>query len=107
MEVAGQSRGMSGFGGSGQVNFHLLANGAVVFAPERLDRASLIDAIGRGVGRSATHEFAHQLLPRADLHASRNRASYEYYAASRPEQYYGAIAWDVAGPLLHARFAAR
>jgi hypothetical protein len=107
VEVAGQSRGMAGFGGGGVVNFTLLASGAVVFAPDDLDRAGIVDAIGRGVGRSAAHEFAHQLLPHANLHASRNRASYEYYAASRPSQYYGAIAWDLAGPLLRSRFAAR
>jgi hypothetical protein len=107
VDVAGQSRGMAGLGGSGVVNFTLLANGAVVYAPDDLDRAAIVEAIGRGIGRSAAHEFAHQLLPRANLHAGRNRASYEYYVASRPEQYYGAIAWDVAGPLLRERFAAR
>ena len=105
--VAGQSRGMAGFGGSGVVNFNLLANGAVVYAPDDLNRAGIIEAIGRGVGRSAAHEFAHQLLPRAALHSSRNRASYEFYAASRPEQYFGDVRWDFAGPLLRARFAAR
>jgi hypothetical protein len=107
IDVAGQSRGMAGVGGGGVVNFTLLASGAVVYAPDEVDRAGIIDAIGRGVGRSAAHEFAHQLLPHANLHRSRNRGSYEYYAASRPEQYYGAIAWDLAGPLLRARWAER
>jgi hypothetical protein len=105
--VAGQSRGMAGFGGGGVVNFTLLASGAVVYAPDDLDRAGIVEAIGRGVGRSAAHEFAHQLLPRAPIHSSRNRASYEFYAASRPEQYYGELRWDHAGPLLRARLAAR
>jgi hypothetical protein len=105
--VAGQSRGMAGFGGGGVVNFTLLASGAVVFAPDDLDRAGIVEAIGRGVGRSAAHEFAHQLLPRAPLHSSRNRASYEFYAASRPEQYFGEVGWDLAGPLLRARLASR
>lgn len=104
-DVAGLSRGMAGFGGGGAVNFTVLANGAVVYAPDNLDRAGIIEAIGRGVGRSAAHEFAHQLLPRAALHSSRNRASYEFYAASRPEQYFGQLRWDIAGPLLRARFA--
>jgi hypothetical protein len=102
--VAGQSRGMAGFGGGGVVNFTLLANGAVVYAPDDLDRAGIVEAIGRGVGRSTAHEFAHQLLPRAALHSSRNRASYEFYAASRPEQYFGDVHWDFAQPLLRARF---
>jgi hypothetical protein len=104
--VAGQSRAMAGLGGGGVVNFTLLANGAVVHAPDDLDRAGIIEAIGRGIGRSAAHEFAHQLLPRAQFH-SRNRASYEFYAASRPEQYFGEVEWDLAGPLLRARFASR
>jgi hypothetical protein len=43
------------------------------------------------------------LLPRAALHSSRNRASYEFYAASRPEQYFGELRWDLAGPLLQQR----
>lgn len=106
VNVAGQSRGMSGFGGGGVVNFTLLANGAVVYAPDDLDRPGIVEAIGRGVGRSAVHEFAHQLLPRAPIHQSRNRASYEFYAASRPEQYFGEVGWDLAGPLLRARFGA-
>jgi hypothetical protein len=105
--VAGQSRGMAGFGGGGVVNFTLLANGAVVYAPDDLDRSAIVEAIGRGVGRSAAHEFAHQLLPKANLHATRNRASYEFYAASRPEQYYGEVRWDLAEPWLRARFSSR
>ena len=104
--VAGQSRGLAGLGGGGLVNFKLLANGAVVYAPDDLDRSGIVEAIGRGVGRSAAHEFAHQLLPHAPLHQSRDRASYEFYAANRPEQYFGEMRWDVAGPLLRARLAA-
>jgi len=106
VNVAGQSRGLSGFGGSGVVNFELLASGAVVYAPPELDRAGVVEAIGRGVGRSAAHEFAHQFLPRAAIDRSRDRASYEFYAAGRPEHYFGTVRWDLAGPLLQARFAA-
>jgi hypothetical protein len=106
VHVAGQSRAMAGLGGGGLVSFELLASGAVVYAPPELDRAALIDAIGRGVGRAAIHEFAHQLLPRAPLHASRDRSSYEFYSAGRFEQYYGELRWDLAGPLLRDRFAA-
>lgn len=106
VNVAGQSRGMSGFGGGGVVNFTLLANGAVVYAPDDLDRSGIIEAIGRGVGRSAVHEFAHQLLPRAPIHASRDRSSYECYAAARPEQYFGELRWSLARPMLERRLAA-
>jgi hypothetical protein len=105
VNVAGQSRAMAGFGGGGVVNFDLLANGAIAYAPEALDRPALVDAIGRGVGRAAVHEFTHQFLPRAPIHQSRNKASYEYYAAGRAEQYFGEMRWDLAGALLKERFA--
>jgi hypothetical protein len=106
VNVAGQSRGIAGFGGNGVVNFNLLASGAVAYAPPELDRPAIVDAIGRGVGRSAVHEFAHQFLPRAAIDRSRDRASYEFYSAGRAEQYFGRLRWDVAGPLLQERFAA-
>lgn len=101
--VAGSSHAVPGFGGSGAVNFTYFASGALVFAPPEASRAELIDAIGRGVGRGAAHEFAHQFLGAA-IHATSDRGSYEYHAASRPQQYYGPMHWDVAGPLLAKRF---
>ena len=91
--------------GSGLVNFGLLASGAVAYASPELDRDAIVDAIGRGVGRSAAHEFAHQFLPRAAIDRSRDRASYEFYSAGRAEHYFGDLRWDVAGPLLRARWA--
>lgn len=102
--VAGSSHAVPGFGGSGAVNFTYFASGAIVYAPPQASRAELIEAIGRGIGRGAAHEFAHQFLSGEDLHGSRDRASYEYRAASRPEQYFGPMHWDVAGPLLKKRF---
>ena len=98
--VAGESRAVPGFGGVGAVSFFFLANGAVASAPDGADRAGIVAAIGRGVGRSAVHEFVHQLLPKAPIHDSGDVASYEYGSASRREQYYGEMRWDVAGPLL-------
>ena len=62
----------------------------------------MIDAIGRGVGRAAVHEFTHQLLPRVSIHST-NVRSYEYASAARPEQYFGDIQWDLALPLLQKR----
>jgi hypothetical protein len=105
--IAGQSSAVRGFGGSGAVSFLYYASGALVFAPPGTGRAELIEAIGRGIGRGAAHEFAHQLFPSAPIHDSRDRASYEYYAASRPEQYFGEMRWDIAGPLLAARYSPR
>lgn len=104
MFVAGESRAVAGFGGIGAVNFSLLASAAVSCAPAGATVETLVAAIGRGVGRAAAHEFAHQLLPTTMIHATRDVRSYEYYAASRCEQYFGDMHWDQAGPLLRARF---
>jgi hypothetical protein len=101
-EVAGASYGFPGLGGSGAVSFRFLAGGALLYAPPAATRDEILAAIGRGIGRSAVHELAHQLLPRTDIHGPDVR-SYEYDSASRREHYYGDVRWDVAWPLLQAR----
>ena len=75
----------------------------VVFGRATLS-AALIAAIGRGLGRGAVHELTHQLLPKAPIHATRDPRSYEYRSAARPEQFFGDLRWDLARPLLQARF---
>jgi len=100
---AGQSHAISGLGGSGAVNFELLASNAIGYAPPTASRAEIIAAIGKGVGRAAVHEFAHQLLPTATIDGSTNVRSYEYGFASRREQYYGELQWDLAWPMLQKR----
>lgn len=107
VHVAGEARGAHGFGGAGAVNFNFIAGGAMVYSPDTADRAAIIEAIGRGIGRVAVHEFAHQLLPRTDIHASRDLRSYEGSSAATPEQYFGEMHWDIAGPLLEARINRR
>jgi hypothetical protein len=107
VSVAGESRGAAGWGGSGAVSFDFLAGSAMVYAPEAVGRAELIAAIGRGIGRSAVHEFAHQLLPSAPIHDSRDRASYEFESAARIEQYFGNMRWALAKPLLEDRLGLR
>ncbi|HEX4912345.1 MAG TPA: hypothetical protein VFV51_00235 [Vicinamibacterales bacterium] len=103
--VAGESRGVPWVGGFGSVNFTYYASGAIVFAPPRISRSDLVAAIGRGLGRGAVHEFAHQMLANVNLHDGRDRGSYEYYAASREQQYYGPMHWDLAAPLLQRKYA--
>ena len=99
IEIAGQSRAVSGFGGQGAVSFRLIAGHAIGYAPPDADRATIIAAIGRGIGRSVVHELTHQFLPTAQIHGS-DRLSYEFGSASRPEQYYGDLHWDIALPML-------
>jgi hypothetical protein len=103
--VAGQSRGITGFGGSGSVSFDFLANGAMAWAPDDAPRADLVAAIGRGIGRTAVHEFTHQILPTAPIHASRDEESYEFQSAARRAQYFGPMRWDLAWPLLQRKLA--
>ena len=100
---AGESRGIWPIGGIGAVNFRLLASYAIAHAPGGTTRPAKIEAIGRGVGRAAAHEFAHQILGSKDIHHGRDVRSYEYWNADRSEQYYGPMHWDVARPLLEAR----
>jgi hypothetical protein len=102
--IAGESRAVPGFGGQGAVSFSFLASGAVAYAPDGVSRASVVEAIGKGIGRAAVHEFAHQLLPTIPIHDSSDLQSYEYQSASRREQYFGQMHWDLAWPLLQERF---
>ena len=104
---AGESRAVSGFGGSGSVNFEYVANGAMVFAPDDATRAELIAALGRGIGRVAIHEFLHQLLPKVPIHDSRDVNSYEGNSPARIEGYFGDLRWDMAAPSLDARLKRR
>lgn len=104
--IAGESRAISGLGGAGAVSFFFLASGAVAYAPGDASRAAPVDAIGTGIGRTAIHEFAHQFLPTASLHESRDVYSYEYASAARREQYVGEMHWNIAWPLLQRRLGA-
>ena len=103
--VAGASFAVPGLGGQGEVSFDFLAGGATAQAPERARRADIVAAIGRGIGRTAVHEFTHQLLPQVPIHDSEDVRSYEYESAARPEQYFGEMHWALARPLLEARLA--
>jgi hypothetical protein len=107
MEVAGESRAISGLGGQGTVSFGLLASYALAQSPAGADRETRLAAIGRGVGRAAVHELAHMLLPTAAIHAGAAVDQYEYEAAYRYPQYYGEMRWGRAWPLLVKRVGER
>jgi len=101
--VAGESFSMPGLGGNSSVSFLFLASGAVAYAPPGTSRREMIDAIGRGIGRTAAHELAHLLLPQAPIHDSTDIRSYEFDSAARREHYYGEMHWALARPWLEAR----
>jgi hypothetical protein len=94
-----------GLGGQGSVSFFFLASGAVASAPATMPREQIIEAIGRGVGRTAVHELTHQLLPQAPIHDSTDIRSYEYDSAARDAQYFGEMHWSLARPLLERRLS--
>lgn len=101
--AAGQSRVLRPLGGNGSVNFLMLASQAVSHAPPDADRATIVNGIGTGIGRAAVHEFAHQIIPGAPIHSSKDDRSYEFGFSSRPGQYYGEMHWDIGWPALVAK----
>jgi hypothetical protein len=101
--AAGQSLVLAPLGGHGSVSFLMLGSLAIAHAPPGSRRADIIEGIGRGIGRTAAHEFAHLLLPGVGMHASVDERSYEFERAARPGQYYGPIHWDIAAAPLEKR----
>lgn len=106
VDVAGQSRFIAGLGGAGAVSFNFVASGATVYAPDTADRATVLEALGRALGRTAVHEFAHQLAPRTPIHDTRSPNSYESGTTSAA-QYFGEMGWDIARPELEQRLKRR
>ncbi len=105
---AGESRVFGPLGGSGSVAFPILAHNAIEYAPQGASRRQIVDGIGRGIGRAAIHEFAHQALGPDNLSFLDNRTdsdSYEYASADRPSQYYGELRWTTAWPVLQEKFS--
>lgn len=105
--AAAASQVVGPFGGSGAIGFHTLAALAVGYAPPGTPRAALVEAIGRGLGRVAAHELAHQILPHHDFHVSRDEGSYDFAAANRTRQFFGPVHWDIARPWLAAALGPR
>ena len=100
---AGESMPLGWMGGAGAVSFELVSLEAMKYAPSAASRATIIEAIGRGIGHVAVHEFAHQILNSGAVHNERDEHSYEYPSPDRPAQYYGELHWTTARPLLERR----
>jgi hypothetical protein len=100
LPVAGASRRLPLGGGIGEVSFRTLGSQAVGNAPRDANRARIIEAMGKGIGRTAAHEFTHQLLDHINLHDTKDPDSYENGISNRPSQFYGTLHWAFARPLL-------
>lgn len=98
---AGQSIALGPLGGDGSVGFGILALHAIRYAPKGASRHEVIEAIGRGVGRAAVHEFAHQIAGTADSDADEN--SYEFGRSDRASQDDGELHWTTALPVLRQK----
>jgi len=96
----GQSRPLGPFGGEGSVSFQAVAALVIHYAPPNAGRPAIIEGIARGVGRTAVHEFAHQILFGDLVPPSMDPQSYEYETADRAGQYFGSMHWDTAWPFL-------
>jgi hypothetical protein len=104
---AGESHVFGPLGGSGSVAFAILAHNAIEYAPRPSSRRQIVDGIGRGIGRAAVHELAHQALGLDNVAYLDNRTdtdSYEHANADRPSQYYGELRWTTAWPVLQQKF---
>ena len=100
--IAGGSRSIGGMRGHGAVNFITVASNAIAYAPPGTPRDELIRAIGRGIGRTAVHEFAHQVLSDFPVDNTTDRLSYEF-ADLRAEHFYAELHWGIAASRLQER----
>jgi len=97
---SGESLSFGWLGGSGAVSFDLVSLKAVAYAPKDAPRQAIVDGSGRGIGRVAAHEFAHQMLNTEAAHNKDDDNSYEFPSPDRASQYYGELHWSTARPLL-------
>ena len=99
--AVGASVAMGPLGGRGMVGLSPLTVHALRYGSPETSREELVAAIGRGVGRSAVHELAHQIAGGAI--DGRDPTTYEYGSADRRAQFYGTLRWGPVGDRLRDR----
>ena len=104
--VAGESRAFGGIRGNGTVHFNIVALSALAYADRSSGREALVHAIGRGVGRTAVHEFAHQILGPAGMDGTADLLSYEH-GDLRAEHFHAQLHWGPAAAQLQQRIGLR
>ena len=104
--AAGESLSFGGTRGAGSVNFNTVALSAVAYATETSDRETIVHAIGRGVGRTAVHEFAHQILGPAAMDGTADPLTYEH-GDLRAEHFFSQLHWGPGAARLQQRVGLR
>jgi hypothetical protein len=104
---AGESLAMGFMGGTGAVDFDFVAFTALHVAHDPTARPVIVEAMGRGIGRVAVHEFMHQILGASIGHDDSDANSYEFGNPERRSQYYGELHWTTALPLLRLKLGSR
>jgi len=97
---AGESLPLGFLGGAGSVSVAVITLAAIRYAPPDSPRRTIVEGIGRGIGRVAVHEFGHQILGPAAAHNDADENCYENGSPDRQSQYYGQLRWTTWGPLL-------
>ncbi|MGH9387238.1 MAG: hypothetical protein ACRD2N_23455 [Vicinamibacterales bacterium] len=92
--ASGETYSLGPLGGISQVSVTIAVRGAFAYAPDGATRRDILEAIGRGVGRTIVHELGHQILGSRHPHSTDVR-SYEYGSPDRIGQYYGPIHWSI------------
>jgi hypothetical protein len=81
----------------------MVTNKATLYAPLDESRKTLIEGIGRGIGRVAVQKFFHQILGLEASHNDQDPGSYEYGSPDQQAQYYGELHWSTAESLLRKK----
>jgi len=103
----GESVALGPLGGGGFVDLSAIADQVARFAPADASRAGMIDALGRGVGRVAVHEFGHQILGPASAHNDLDGHAYENGSPERFALYYADLRWTTWQHPLAVRLGVR
>jgi hypothetical protein len=103
LPLAGSALPLGPLGGMGYVGAREIAFNAVRYAPDTATRSQIVDAMGRGIGRVAVHEFAHQIVGPSEPHNEEDENSYEYPSPARAVQYYGELRWTIWWPALQRK----
>ncbi|HVH27681.1 MAG TPA: hypothetical protein VM818_13020 [Vicinamibacterales bacterium] len=100
---AGVALPLGPLGGTALVGTDIVASEAARYAPPGASRPTIIEGIGRGIGRVAAHEVAHQIVGPGGKHNDADEDSYEYSSPARASQYYGELHWTVWWPDLQRK----